>query len=160
RDPVRVRPPREAQPLGLLADDDPRAVVPCDRTLQVARRQARSGKTYKRTKVDRGMGGPTELCSVGGEGASPLPGLSARRRLRRAEDARGAALLLRRLLALAVRRDHDLLALRQIAARDDRVDLLGVERLALEERQGQLVERLAVAAQEAVRLGVSVEDDP
>src|SRR5262245_64918388 len=37
-----------------------------------AKRQARSSRAPKKARVDRGMGGPDELCSAGGEGASPL----------------------------------------------------------------------------------------
>src|SRR5688572_26820099 len=83
----------------------------------------------------------------------------ARGGLGRAEDARGATLLLRGLLALGVRRDDDALAVRQLAAGDDRVDLLGVERLALEQRACEPLQDLALLREELPGLGVRVEDE-
>ena len=86
-------------------------------------------------------------------------GSGAGHRLGRAEDAGGAALLLRGLLAIAVGRDHDLGPLGQLAAGDDGIDLLAVERLALQQGAGEALEEILVAVEELARLGVRLEDE-
>src|SRR5262249_9586326 len=65
-----------------------------------------------------------------------------------------------RLFLLGVRRDDDALTRRQLAALEDGLDLLGVERLALDERVGERVELLAAERQELADLAVLLLDDP
>src|SRR6186713_2110973 len=82
-----------------------------------------------------------------GVAAHGQPRSAARRGLGSAEDARRALLLLLLLALLTVGRDDDALARRQLTTVEAGLDLLGVERLALEQRVREAVELVAVLFQ-------------
>src|SRR6476659_3167519 len=85
---------------------------------------------------------------------------SGRGGLRRtAEDAGGLALLRLRLLFVGVGRDDDTLARRDLATFEDGLELLGVERLALEEILGDRLEAIALVREQRLHLGVLLVDD-
>src|SRR5580692_769528 len=77
------------------------------------------------------------------------PRASGQRGLGRAtEDARYTPLLFALLVLLGVRRDDDLLALRQVSTLERRLNLFCVERLALDEGIGKTRQLLAPLGQQ------------